>query len=244
VRLGKADFSLIGFLAQSLHGDGLVDEAVRLCESFAEQYPDRASVLRLLGRAQEWAGDVTKGTDTMLRALVSSDVDDTTSTWLGNSFHNCGRHVDALEMYLISAWIDSDDSNWYSHCADELSYAIFDPYTLHDPHSPIAIESPRELPADIGLPWIEHFLRYALSTSPTAESLTRASDVMRRAEITAPVMELLQESQTITRSERRRGVAELYGEVESELTRNCPARARPRVHAPERSNGAAAIAPS
>ena len=230
-RIKKADFLLVGFLTGSLQDDDLTDEALAVAEAFAREYPSRAPILRILGRSLEACGDVVKGVATMELALKQEDADDTTSTWLGNTFHNCGRHVDALEMYLVSCWIDLDDSNWFAHCADELALALFDPFQMYDPHSPIVTEAlPRQLPPDVTPQNVKAFVTLALSTpAPSSAALRRGSQALTKAEFSVHDSELLAAAQAITRTDRRRTVAELYEKVNSGLTAECPVRARPRL---------------
>lgn len=227
--LVKQDFVLLAFLTSSLHADDQDEQSLAVCEAFVRAYPGRAPVMRLLGRSQEWMGDLAAGTATMQEALKQADVDDTTSTWLGNTFHNCGRHVDAVEMYLVSCWIDSDDSNWFAQCAQELSFALSDPYAMYDPHSPITLGVvPRELPPELTSDAVQSFACCALSTSaPSADALNTVSTAINRSEMGVNIEELFAASQALTRSDRRRVVAAVYETVQSDLTRDCPMRARP-----------------
>lgn len=227
--LDKSDLELLGYLTSSMHADGRSEDALAVCQAFASAYPNRAPVLRMLGRAQEWRGDLVTGTESMQQALRQLDVDDTTAIWLGNSFHNCGRHVDAIEVYLISCWIDPDDASWFAYCANELSFALCEPFSLYDAHSPLVQGEPaRSLPPEVTIETVAAFVTFALSTlSQTGEDTSRIEDSLRRTELSGEIPELQLRAQSITRADRRRGISELYALVRSDLTNGCPERVRP-----------------
>jgi tetratricopeptide (TPR) repeat protein len=227
--LDKGDFELLAYLTSALRADGRSEDALAVCHSFARAYPNRATVLRLLGRAQEWCGDLATGAETMRQALRQLDVDDTTAVWLGNTFHNCGRHVDAIEVYLISCWIDPDDASWFAYCANELSFALCEPFSLYDAYSPVVRGDPaRTLSSDVTAETVAAFVTFALSTlSQTGGDMSRIEDALRRTELSNRIPELQTNAQLTTRADRRAGIWGLYSVVRSDLTNECPERVRP-----------------
>jgi tetratricopeptide (TPR) repeat protein len=226
---GNPDLGLVGFFADTLHADKLHAEAIEITEAFNRRYPHRAPLLRILGRAHENAGDIERGTEIMLEAIRQPDVDDVAAYWLGNTFHNIGRHMDALEMYLVACWIDPDDGRFFSLCAADLSFGLFEPYTLYDPHSPLNRDViARVPPSELTGATVLDFVAMTFSTrNPSADAVARCSDSMSRAELEVPGDELARMAHEMTRAERKRGVAAVYAMVASSLSAGCPARVKP-----------------
>ncbi len=160
------EFATMGVMLDAYYADGMVEPALRIAKAAAEKFSSSTIVARNYARALEAARKSDEALAWFRRAVVScSDADDQSCVWLGNTLHNVGRTVDALEAYLRACLLDPDDATCFSQVADELAWCLKD----EQAKSVLGGKS-RPLPEGIGASEFEVAVKAAISCTDFAQS--------------------------------------------------------------------------
>lgn len=166
----------IGFLLEILHSEGQDELALRILDNYGTS--TGRSLRRERARLLEWLGRPDEAFE-VYRAALNAELEQESFRWFGNFLHNHGWHVEAAELFLLEAFYDLQDPNGSLHVADELSFHLFDYFSLKTVDT-IQSRPPRDLPESIDVNAIEKAAVMALSTgtlnpeqSSTLERLSR-----------------------------------------------------------------------
>jgi len=125
-QMSREKLALFGIMLDAYDTDGLYDEELKIARAVAEKFPDRTTVCRNMARALGSAGQEEEEIwQWYKKGILAPDAADISATWYGNDLHNAGRHVDALEAYLIGCTLDPNDGANFAHVAYELSHVRY-----------------------------------------------------------------------------------------------------------------------
>lgn len=122
--LREEDLSHLGVMLDAYHRLRLHEKALSLIRKANEITPNRAIILRNLGRALERVGNFEDALEYYRQAATASDSDDQAPGWLATQLYNRDRLVDACEAYSLAAIRDPDDGNYFARLARTLASAI------------------------------------------------------------------------------------------------------------------------
>lgn len=114
----------LAIMLDAYHRLTLHDKALNIIRKANEISPNRAIILRNVGRALERIGNFEEALEYYRQAATAADSDDQAPGWLASELFNRDRLVDACEAYALAAIRDPDDGNYFARLARTLGAAM------------------------------------------------------------------------------------------------------------------------
>lgn len=122
--MGLEKLMLFGVFMDAYHEDALHEKALEITTALVDAFPERTVLARNHARALKENELVAESLEWYQHANQCPDADDVSAVWLGSTYHNERRYVDAVEAYLVACLRDPDDGMNFAHVADDIAFAI------------------------------------------------------------------------------------------------------------------------
>ena len=124
--LKENDLSHLAVMLDAYHRLKLHEKALNIIMKANEVAPNRAIVLRNIGRGLERTSNFEEALEYYRQAAAATDSDDQAPAWLASQLYNRDRLVDACEAYALAAIRDPDDGNYFARLARTMAGAMRD----------------------------------------------------------------------------------------------------------------------